>query len=172
MTTNVFFTTLIAFLLQMSAFATPVTQNSGDEPITKFVIILNAGNTDATASTQKFGNMLPEVMKSMDIKHIYTCPSASASPTFEALLNGKNIKATPFDTDQLSSSLYDIYVANQGSTSVICADYKSAAKILNMLTGTKDYGKFTDSDQFKVFIVESDRLGKGTVKTYDFRKQI
>ena len=172
MTTKVFFTTLIALVLQFNLSIAQAATTSGDEPITKFVIVLNNGSNEVNASTEKFGNMLPEVMKSMDIKHIYTCPSASVSPTFEALQNGKNIKATPFDTDQLSSSLYEMYLANQGNTSVICADYKSAAKILNMLTGTKDYSKFSDSDQFKVFIVESDRLGKGSVKTYDFRKQI
>ena len=65
-----------------------------------------------------------------------------------------------------------MYSSNQGKTIVICADENNLPKMLNMLTGTRDYSKNSLTDGKKIFFVNSERLGSGTVKVVPLNNQI
>lgn len=176
MTTKFFFTIMTAVFTVFST-ATTMAQTESTEPQTTIILVTNHTDADQfkgknAEDQNKFADLLPGLFRTTHVDAIYTCAGAEDATLLEPLVSRKNVSLQTYDTGSLSKSLYDIYVANEGKTIVICGDQKAIPQILNMLTGTNIYGKLSKNDLYKVFMVDSNKLGSGTVKVHDLRKQI
>jgi len=176
MTTKFFFTIMTA-VMTMFTTASTTAQTERSQPTTKIIVVTNHSDADSfnskeTASLNKFADILPGLFRTTHVDAIYTCSGDAEVALLQPLVSDKGITMQTYDSGSLSKSLYDIYVENTGRTIVICGNQKAVPKMLNMLTGTNSYGKINKDDLYKVYMIDSDRLGAGTVKTHDLRKQI
>lgn len=176
MTTKYFFTMMTA-VFTMFTTATTMAQTESAELQTKIILVTNHTDADnfsgKNAEAQsKFADILPGLFRTTHVDAIYTCASEGDVSLLQPLVSNKNMSMQTYDSGSLSKSLYDIYVSNEGKTVVICGDEKAVPQMLNMLTGTNTYGKLSKDDLYKVYMIDSNRLGTGTVKTHDLRKQI
>lgn len=176
MTTKFFFTIMTAVFTMFST-ATTMAQIENSEPQTKIILVTNHTDADSFSGKNaddqsKFADILPGLFRTTHVDAIYTCASSGDVTLLQPLVSQKNMSIQTYDSGSLSKSLYDIYVSNEGKTIVICGDQKSTPQMLNMLTGTNIYGKLSKDDLYKVYMVDSDRLGAGSVKIHDLRKQI